>query len=114
MINRQTLPIIFIAGLLILAALWIGFSLNEEGTISLQWNANSEADLAGYRVYYGTSPGNYTQSVVVSSAASLKSGTVNYRLKGLIKNQVYFIAVTAFNKSGKESPCSDEVVGLAR
>lgn len=31
----------------------------------LGWNPNSETDLAGYKVYYGTSPENYSVAIDV-------------------------------------------------
>lgn len=114
MINRKAIPVIFIAMLLIAIAVWVVFFSGNGGVISLQWNANSEADLAGYKIYYGISPGNYTRSIVVTPADDLRSGKVTYQLTGLVKGQVYFIAVTAFDKSGKESGYSEEVAGLAR
>ena len=40
------------------------------GTVSLAWDPVADTDLAGYRVYYGTAPGNYTQSVDVGNVTS--------------------------------------------
>ena len=33
--------------------------------VTLAWDANTESDLAGYRVHYGTASGSYTTSVDV-------------------------------------------------
>jgi type IV pilus assembly protein PilY1 len=74
--------------------------------IKLAWNANTESDLAGYKVYYGTSSKSYTGSVDVGNVTS-------YTLTGLTQGQTYYVAVTASNTSGSESGYSTEVSGVA-
>jgi phosphodiesterase/alkaline phosphatase D-like protein len=68
---------------------------------SLSWDANTESNLAGYKVYYGTSSGNYGPPVDVGNQTSFTVTGLN----GLI----YFFAVTAYNDSGDESGYSTEV-----
>jgi hypothetical protein len=70
--------------------------------VVLQWDPNSETDLAGYKVYYGTSSGIYGTPITIGTQASytftqLASGT-------------YYFAVTAYNASGLESAFSNEVI----
>ncbi len=84
------------------------------GTISLAWDApttNSNGspltDLAGYRIYYGTSSGLYAQSVDVGKVTA-------YTLTGLTKGQTYFIAIAAYDISNNESGLSNEVSGAAK
>jgi type IV pilus assembly protein PilY1 len=74
--------------------------------IKLAWDANTESDLAGYKVYYGTSSKSYTGSVDVGNVTS-------YTLTGLTQGQTYYVAVTANNTSGSESGYSTEVSGVA-
>jgi hypothetical protein len=74
--------------------------------INLAWNANIESDLAGYKVYYGTSSKSYSGSVDVGSVTA-------YDLTGLTDGQIYYIAVTAYNTSNSESGYSTEVSGVA-
>jgi type IV pilus assembly protein PilY1 len=74
--------------------------------IKLAWDANSESDLAGYKVYYGTSSKSYSGSVDVGNATA-------YDLTGLTEGQTYYIAVTAYNTSSSESTYSSEVGGVA-
>ena len=38
--------------------------------ITLQWDPNAEADVAGYWVYIGNAPGNYTSTVDVGNVTS--------------------------------------------
>jgi hypothetical protein len=77
----------------------------DAGTVSLGWDANTEPDLAGYRLYYGISPrseGAYTQTVPINNKnattweLSLPSGT-------------YYFALTAVDFVGNESGFSNEV-----
>jgi hypothetical protein len=74
------------------------------GTATLDWTPptqNSDgsvlANLAGYTVYYGTSPDNLTQSVKVSNP-----GLTAYTLSNLQAGTWYF-AVTSYSSAGVES-----------
>jgi chitodextrinase len=75
-------------------------------TVSLAWDAVVVSNLAGYRVYYGTAPGNYVQA----SGAGIGVGTATtYVVIGLNRGVRYYFAVTAFDASNNESPYSNEV-----
>ena len=71
-------------------------------TITISWNANTEPDLAGYRIYSGTSSGSYGTPVQVGAAAT--SGQVD-----ITASATWFFAVTAFDTSNNESGFSTEV-----
>jgi hypothetical protein len=78
------------------------------GEMSLAWDPVSDADLAGYTVYYGTSPSSYTQSKDVGLATQTT-------LTGLDPCTVYYVAVKAYDEGGLESEnYSNEVAGLPR
>jgi hypothetical protein len=68
--------------------------------VVLTWSANTESDLAGYKVYYGTSSRNYGPAI---NAGNLTS----YTLTGL-NSGIYFFAITAYDTSGNESAFSSE------
>ncbi len=59
-------------------------------------------DLGGYRIYYGVSSGNYTQSIDVGNVTT-------YQVTGLTDGVTYYFAVTAYDISGNESDYSNEV-----
>ena len=46
------------------------------GSASLAWNPVTDSDLAGYKVYYGTSPGSYTSSVDVGNVTATTISTL--------------------------------------
>jgi hypothetical protein len=76
-------------------------------SVTLAWNAdsatsNSATNPTGYRLHFGTSSGNYTQTQDVGNATS---GTVS----SLTSGTTYFFAVTAYNASGVDSPFSNQV-----
>jgi len=77
-----------------------------DGDVELSWQANTEDDLAGYKVYYGISQGNYPYSVDVGNATSCT-------LKGLTA-PVYYIAVVAYDTSFNQSPPSEEQMVVLR
>ena len=74
---------------------WIPPTENTDGT--------ALTNLSGYDIHYGTSSGNYTQSIAVSNA-----GIATYVVDNLTPGTYYF-SVAAVNASGTESPMSSEV-----
>ena len=73
----------------------------------MAWDPNSDPNVAGYKVYYGTSPGKYGPGFAVGNVTT-------YDLTGLIKGQKYYLAITAYDKAGKESKFSTEIIGIAK
>jgi len=76
-------------------------------SLNLAWDANSEEDLAGYKVYYGTSTGNYGEPIDVGNITE-------YELSVLNEGTTYYIALTAYDNSDNESEKSDEENGVAQ
>jgi hypothetical protein len=71
---------------------------------TLTWNANTESDLAGYKIYRATSSGAYGAPL-----ATISAGTVSYAATGLQSGNTYFFVVTAYDSAGNESAFSNEV-----
>jgi hypothetical protein len=84
--------------------LLVGASWSSAGTITLAWDPNTEPDLAGYKIYYGTSSRQYTVTVDVGNVT-------RYTIRDLDESRVYYLAVTAYDTAGNESELSDEVSG---
>jgi hypothetical protein len=80
------------------------------GIATLNWippTANTDGsaltDLAGYKIYYGTSQGDYPNQITINNP-----GTTTYVVENLAPNTWYFVT-TSFNSSGMESDYSNEV-----
>jgi len=71
--------------------------------ITLEWNPNTEPDLAGYRIYYGLNSGSYNSIIDVGNLTA-------FTIIGLEPGQTYYIAATAYNETGMESDYSEEVI----
>jgi hypothetical protein len=69
--------------------------------VNLEWDPNMEADLAGYKIHYGTTSGQYDRHIDVGNMTQ-------YTITGL-DDGVYYFAATAYNTSGIESAYSNEV-----
>ena len=84
----------------------VSFTLSATvaGTASLTWNANSETDLAGYKVYQGTASGGYGAPVAIIPATS-----TGYIATGLQTGTTYFFVITSYDNAGNESLLSNEV-----
>jgi hypothetical protein len=81
----------------------LGFAIEANGapSVTLAWNANSEPDLAGYRLYFGRASHSYHQFVETSNTTAT--------ISNLIEGTTYFFAVTAYDTAGAESDFSTEV-----
>ena len=80
------------------------------GSATLNWTAplyntdgSAVTDLAGYHVYYGTSPSSLSTVIDVASA-----GTTSYTVNSLAAGTWYF-AVNAYTTSGAESALTNTV-----
>jgi len=74
------------------------------GSVQLAWDPNSETDLAGYKVYYGTISGQYASPPQTAGVSTAPTYTVQNLAPG-----TYFFVVTAYNTAGLESGFSNEV-----
>ncbi len=91
--------------MLFVFSLFLTLSTAEAAYLDLAWDPNQEPDLAGYRVYYGTSSGEYTNFVDVGL-------TTVYRLDNLLEDVTFYVALTAYDSAGNESDFSAEVSGI--
>jgi hypothetical protein len=67
--------------------------------------ALSFGELAGYKIRYGTSLGNYTYVVDIQDRTA-----TTHTLTGLAQNATYYAVVTSYDTAGKESANSNVVV----
>jgi len=76
-----------------------------DGTVSLDWNDNSEGDLAGYNIYRSTTsgggPGGYSQIDSLVAISEYTDDTVT-------NGTTYYYVVTAEDTSSNESDFSNE------
>ena len=79
-----------------------------EGVIFLQWDRVTDPGLAGYKLYYGTEPGQYKGSVDVGDVS-------RFLARDLPRDGVtYYVAAKAYNVYGSESlTFSNEVSATA-
>lgn len=89
-------------GLLAWCALFAGTGDARAATMRLAWSSDTEADLSGYRLRYGTAPGNVDGEV---DAGKATTATVT----GLFRGVTYYFSVVAYDRSGNESDPSTEV-----
>lgn len=90
---------------------WLGMSLlglvfllseAQAAAVRISWNRNTEIDLAGYEVRYGTVRGRYTAQVDAGSKTNLRIG-------GLDDGTSYYFVVVAYNRAGLRSRPSAEI-----
>jgi len=71
-------------------------------SVTLAWNANSETNIAGYRLRYGDSSGNYTVTLDAGNSLTATAG-------GLNSGSTYYFVVVAYNANGQTSTPSAEI-----
>lgn len=70
-------------------------------SVTLVWNANTDPNVTGCNVYYGTSSGNYTNMI---NAGNVTNTTVS----GLVVGVTYYFAATTYDSAGDQSGYSTE------
>ena len=70
---------------------------------TLTWTANTETDLAGYKVYRSTASGSYGAPIATLGK------TTGYSAGSLSTGTTYFFVITAYDSAGNESSYSNEV-----
>lgn len=88
--------------LFILLLFFIPCVVQADVAVTLEWDANSEDDLAGYKLFWGLIPGNYMRSVDVGNVT-------RFTLAPMDNNTKYYFAAKAYDKSDNESDFSSEV-----
>ncbi|MBI5588513.1 MAG: prepilin-type N-terminal cleavage/methylation domain-containing protein, partial [Deltaproteobacteria bacterium] len=100
------------------------------GRLKVKWTKNTEGDLAGYKIYYGTASGNYTGVINVPltvmsgstySCANVGSSVectifpnspaLDYTPSNAVTATTYYLAVKAFDNSLNHSGFSAEASG---
>lgn len=88
--------------------------------VTLQWDANNEPDLAGYKIYYdtdsghpyegtGATGGNSPIVITLDQDENPDQAVVEQTVFGLPNDTNFFFAVTAYDDQGLESGYSNEV-----
>ncbi len=89
-------------------AVLLGARSSFAGTASLAWDPVPDTDVAGYRVYYGTSSTSYSQSVDVGNVTTAT-------ISGLTDCTLYYFAVKAYDTAGNQSTnYSNQLQGWSR
>jgi len=81
----------------------MGAALVQSQGVEIEWRANTEPDLAGYKVYWGAVSGFYSAMLDVGEDTTFTHA--DFPESG----QTYF-AVTAYDKAHNESGFSEELV----
>ena len=73
------------------------------GSVNVNWTIVAGVD--GYKIYYGTSAGNYDISIDIDNGAQN-----NYTVADLMNNTIYYFNLTSYDDTGAESEyISDDV-----
>ncbi|MCP4253622.1 MAG: fibronectin type III domain-containing protein [Candidatus Scalindua sp.] len=91
---------------LVTVILFISITKSFASQITLMWDASTENDIAGYKIFYGNSSGNYNSIIDVSNQTS-------YTISDLVDGNTYYIALTAYDVRGNESGFSKEISDVA-
>jgi hypothetical protein len=69
-----------------------------DGAVDLSWKPSSDADLAGYLVYYGTAQGDYFGEGAMLGSSPVNVGNrTSIRIEGLKNGMLYYFAVAAYD-----------------
>lgn len=72
--------------------------------VTLAWDANTEEDLAGYRIYASRVSGQYNYDPVIDIPAGTETAVIQ------VPDDVFYFVATAYDTAGNESEYSNEVM----
>ncbi len=75
--------------------------------VKLRWDANTESDLAGYNIYYGTESETYGPPIEITFD-EIDRQYPEYTVPGLEEGETYYFSVTAFDTEDLEGAFSNE------
>lgn len=89
-------------------ALWVVLALISTSAVAsqhvgLSWKASPDPSVSGYRIYYGSTSGYYTNYLTAGNVTNLE-------ITGLVDNVTYFFAAKSYNAAGVESDFSNETI----
>jgi hypothetical protein len=99
-------------GMFIIVLLCITVAVRAHAmNVTLAWDANSESDIAGYKIYYDTHSGPpYSNTITIPlTLQSFNPGSPQYTIQGLTDGVTYYFVTTAYDTEGLESGYSNEV-----
>jgi len=79
------------------------------GQAEFSWLQNTEPNLAGYKIYYGTASRTYTSNLDIGLPDPV-DGRIHGTVTDLVTETTYYFAATAYDSEGNESDYSDEIV----
>ncbi len=85
---------------------FLGAQAGFAATVNLAWDPNTESDLDGYRVHYGTTS---RSEGVYGNVAQVDDEGVSSVQIDLPEDGTYYFSLTAFDSAGNESGFSNEV-----
>ena len=84
-----------------------------DASATIRWNRAPGADVQGYRVYYGTRPGQYLGDDAEQGASPVDVGDeTEVELTGLEPGRMYYISVVAYDEVVDEDGVSSEEVSV--
>ena len=94
--RKRFLPLFLLVSLLVFGSALEVSAVN----VRLAWDPSPEPLVTGYRLYYGTSSGEYTNVIDAGNRT-------DYTITGLAEGTTYYFAATAYTGTGDESTFSN-------
>ena len=76
--------------------------LSAASSVTLAWDPSTSTDIAGYRIYYGRTSLDKTNTVTLGN-------TTTATISNLVSGATYYFAATAYDTANLESDFSNEV-----
>ena len=96
--NRLPVFSLFLYGALMLLG---QLSVRADQSVTLTWNPSIATNVAGYKIYAGTTSHAYATTNVTGTAT-------NTTISGLVEGKAYYFAATTYDSAGNESAFSSE------